>query len=75
MKVIAICNLPDGIKLDHAWFTAEDGLYAQKVAVKPLPQKLDENDWHRMFSGEYAIREAKGYGYNVCLKEITGETE
>ena len=43
--------------------------------LRPLPEKLDANDWHRMFSGEYAIREAKGYGYNACLEEIMGETE
>lgn len=43
--------------------------------LKPLPQKLDANDWNRMFSGEYEIREAKGYGYNACIDEILGETE
>lgn len=43
--------------------------------LRPLPQKLDANDWHRMFSGKYDIREAKGYGWNVCLDVITGETE
>lgn len=43
--------------------------------LRPLPQKLDANDWQRMFSGEYAIREAKGYGYNACIDEILGETE
>lgn len=43
--------------------------------LKPLPNKLDANYWHRMFGGEYKVREAKGYGWNACLKEITGETE
>lgn len=45
------------------------------VPLRPLPQKLDANDWHRMFSGKYDIREAKGYGWNACLDEITGDTE
>ena len=40
--------------------------------LKPLPEKLDGNDWHRMFNGEFKIREAKGYGWNACLDEITG---
>ena len=43
--------------------------------LKPLPPKLDANDWHRMFSGLFSEREAKGYGWNACLDEITGETE
>lgn len=37
------------------------------------PQKLDANDWHRLFDGEYKIREAKGVGYNFCIDEILGE--
>lgn len=41
--------------------------------LKPLPPKLDANDWHRMFSGLFSEREAKGHGWNACLKEITGE--
>lgn len=43
--------------------------------LRPLPPKLDANDWHRMFSGTFSEREAKGYGWNVCLDVITGETE
>ena len=45
------------------------------VPLRPLPPKLDANDWHRMFSGLFSEREAKGYGWNACLDEITGETE
>lgn len=43
--------------------------------LKPMPRKLDANDWHRMFSGLFSEREAKGYGWNACLDEMTGETE
>ena len=43
--------------------------------LRPLPRKLNANDWHRMFGGTYKEREAKGYGYNACLDEILGETE
>lgn len=42
--------------------------------LRPLPPKLDANDWHRMFSGIFSEREAKGYGWNVCLDVITGES-
>ena len=45
------------------------------VPLRPLPPKLDANDWHRMFSGLFSEREAKGYGWNACRDEITGETE
>lgn len=38
--------------------------------LKPMPNKLDANDWHRMFGGTYEEREAKGYGWNACLEEI-----
>lgn len=38
--------------------------------LKPMPRKLDANDWHRMFGGTYKEREAKGYGWNACLEEI-----
>ena len=56
--------------------------YAQRTVTKPnwcplkfLPPKLDENDWHRMFSGLFSERVAKGYGWNACLDAITGEAE
>lgn len=70
MKVIAICNLPDGIKLDHAWFTAEDGLYAQKVVIRPLPKMAEVFD--DAYVSDYLDFDL---GWNACLKEITGETE
>lgn len=38
--------------------------------LKPMPKKLDENDWHRMFSGLFSERQAKGQGWNACLEEI-----
>lgn len=38
--------------------------------LKDMPRKLDANDWHRMFSGLFSEREAKGYGWNACLEEI-----
>lgn len=60
MKVITMCNLPDGIKLDHAWFVAEDGLYAQKVTIRPLPQKIDDPDDDLLISR----------GWNACIDEI-----
>lgn len=43
--------------------------------LKDLPQKLDANDCHRMFSGTFSEREAKGYGWNACRYAIVGETE
>lgn len=43
--------------------------------LKPLPPKLDANDCHRMFSGTFSEREAKGYGWNACRYAIVGETE
>lgn len=45
------------------------------VPLRPLPRKLDANDWHRMFGGLFSEREAKGYGWNACLDAITGETK
>lgn len=67
MKVIAICNLPDGIKLDHAWFTAEDGFYAQKVVVRPLPEKMDVEKIRNLHGDEQATC---AIGYNACIDEI-----
>lgn len=43
---------------------------AKWCPLKPLPRKLDANDWHRMFGGTFSEREAKGYGWNACLEEI-----
>ena len=55
----------------------EDGVNkrAEWCPLKPLPPKLDANDWHRMFSGLFSEREAKGYGWNACIDEILGEKE
>ena len=66
-QVIAICNLPDGVKLDHAWFVAEDGLYAQKVVIRPLPQKRKTSVDADLFE------QGVGYGWNDCLDEIVGK--
>ena len=52
-----------------------DDRFEGRFYFKPLPSKLDENDWHRMFSGLFSEREAKGYGWNACLDEIVGGTE
>ena len=49
-----------------------DRLKGYKCELTALPPKLDANDWHRMFSGEYKVREAKGYGWNACIDEILG---
>lgn len=43
--------------------------------LKPMLQKLDANDYHRMFSGTYKERETKGYGYNACIDDILGAWE
>lgn len=53
--------------------TIDDDDKPEWCPLKPLPQKLDANDWHRMFSGLFSEREAKGYGWNACLKEITDD--
>lgn len=57
-------------KLDYV---CADNARPSWCPLKPLPPKLDANDWHRMFSGLFSEREAKGHGWNACLKEITGE--
>ena len=61
-------------------YTAKE--YAQRTIIKPnwcpvklLPPELDANDCHRMFSGTFSEREAKGYGWNACRYAIVGETE
>ena len=69
-----------GLPLDRTIIEEWDGEDVFKkrnhiCPLKPLPQKLDANDWHRMFSGKYEIREAKGEGYNFCLNEILGGEE
>lgn len=89
MKAVLVIDMPDGVEAEDYYMVY--GLFANKgekpfrveevafeckeVDLRPLPQKLDANDWHRMFSGKHDIREAKGYGWNVCRDVITGETE
>ena len=68
----AYANIVKGRKL----CVEDDVLHGERncgCPLKHLPEKLDANDWHRMFGGEYKIREAKGYGYNHCIDEILGE--
>ena len=49
--------------------------YVEDADVRRLLNRLDANDWHRMFSGLFSEREAKGYGWNACLDEILGGDE
>ena len=71
MKVIVICDIPDGVKLNHAWLIAEDVLYAQ-VVVRPLPEKMDVEKIRNLYGDEQATC---AIGYNACINEVTGETE
>lgn len=80
MKAVLVIDLPDDMRIEDTqalYVTLYNGLSVREVMMnrplKPLPPKLDANDWHRMFSGMFSVREAKGYGWNACLKEITGE--
>ena len=79
--IAIIKNIPDEINTEHLDVYVASRLYRDdfisdiKVVVKPMPRKLDANDWHRMFSGEYKIREAKGYGWNAYINELLGEEE
>lgn len=90
MKFVLVINLADDVAEAYEDFTVDYDLrgtpkedrtvnesikYIEDAEPKPLPPKLDANDWHRMFSGKYDIREAKGYGWNVCRDVITGEAE
>lgn len=74
------CTDRDGKVYQNRCASANKMMTWEEAKKKPswcplisLPQKLDANDWHRMFSGSYQEREAKGYGYNACLDEILGE--
>lgn len=81
MKAVLVIDLDDDVNLDEVEIRyAIQDEYGMPVKaevdgchLKPLPPKLDANDWHRMFSGLFSEREAKGHGWNACLKEITGE--
>lgn len=79
-KSIVVINTPENCRKcpfrESAWsFCLGEYEKEKHCPLRPLPQKLDANDWHRMFSGLFSEREAKGYGWNACLDEITGETE
>lgn len=80
MKAVLVIDMPDDMWIEDTQalnVILYNGLFVRVVTMnrhlKPLPPKLDANDWHRMFSGLFSEREAKGYGWNACLKEITDE--
>lgn len=62
-------------EIDTICFKDGDKIYDNFNFLKPLPRKLDANDWHRMFSGIFSEREAKGYGWNACIDEILGDND
>lgn len=85
MKAILVIDMPDSYAEKYntnemyVWDITVQGKDGHEMfrlttdspsRLKPMPQKLDANDWHRMFSGLFSEREAKGYGWNACLKEI-----
>ena len=90
MRALIVVDIPNDLDVDECFANCQiyhitrhtkyvksykkvqDVEYAE---IKPLPNKLDANDWHRMFDGEYKIREAKGFCYNKCVSEIIGEDE
>jgi hypothetical protein len=80
MKAVLVIDMPtDCIKCPlangYCWNTFPTKERADGCPLKPLPRKLDANDWHRLFGGKYEIREAKGYGWNAYRKELLGEEE
>lgn len=48
-------------------------LFPDNCPLRPLPEKMDANTWHRAFNGSYEIRQAKGEGYNACIDELLRE--
>ena len=85
MKAILVIDIADDVTEAYEDFTVDYDLrgtpkddqkvnesikYVEDCPLKPMPNKLDANDWHRMFGGTYKEREAKGYGWNACLKEV-----
>lgn len=76
MKQVLVIDVPDDFETKTAIAIVDiknekgEGVTAM-CPLKPMPNKLDANDWHRMFGGTYGEREAKGYGWNACLEEIT----
>ena len=82
MKAILVIDIPDGIFVEDCVINYEvQESVMQKIVsagverLRPLPQRLDANDCHRMFSGTFSEREAKGYGWNAYRYAIVGETE
>ena len=76
MKAVLVIDIDDDMigEVDYTVMNKKE-MVNGRTELRPLPPKLDANDWHRMFSGLFSEREAKGYGWNVCLDVITGETE
>lgn len=82
MKAVLVIDIPDGIFVEDCVINYEvQESVMQKIVsagverLRPLPLELDANDCHRMFSGTFSEREAKGYGWNACRYAIVGETE
>ena len=88
MKLVLVIDAPvDCMSCEYstAYFCKQDnhriannyrdkiGKIDEQCPFKPLPRKLDANDWCRLFNGNYEICEAKGYGWNACIDEILGE--
>ena len=76
MRAVLVIDVDDDMigEVDYTVLNKKE-MVNGRAELRPLPPKLDANDWHRMFSGLFSEREAKGYGWNVCLDAITGETE
>ena len=76
MKAILVVDVEEhGEYYADVYRKDADDRFEGRYYLKPLPPKLDENDWHRMFNGLFSEREAYGHGWNACLDEIVGETE
>ena len=76
MRAVLVVDIDDDMigEVDYTVMNKKE-MVNGRAELRPLPPKLNANDWHRMFSGLFSEREAKGYGWNVCLDVITGETE
>lgn len=82
MKAVLVIDIPEGVFIEDCIidYEVQESVMQKVVAdgvkrLKALPNRLDANDWHRMFGGLFSEREAKGYGWNACLDEILEETE
>lgn len=74
-KAILVIDIPEELKKAYANCTIYEQGYPYRMwnriaKLKPMPEKIDANDWNRMFSGDYKEREAKGYGYNACINAL-----